>query len=60
MNHDIKYNSKKSSVLVYKSKYMKNVDVPSFKIIGETIKEVDHIKYLGHFISTSLRDDKML
>ena len=27
MNHDIKYNSKKSAVLVYKSKYMKNVDV---------------------------------
>ena len=41
---------KKSAVLVCKSKYMKNFDVPSFKIIGETIKEVDHIKYLGHYI----------
>ena len=37
---------KKSAVLVCKSKYMNNFDVPSFKINGETIKEVDHIKYL--------------
>ena len=29
---------------------MKNVDVPSFKINGETIQEVDNVKYLGHFI----------
>ena len=37
---------------------MKNVDVPSFKINGETIQEVDNVKYLGHFISNTLRDDK--
>ena len=37
---------------------MKNVDVPSFKINGETILEVDNVKYLGHFISNTLRDDK--
>ena len=57
LNHDIKYNSKKSAVLIFKSKFMKNVDVPSFKINGETIQEVDK-KYLGHFISNTLRDDK--
>ena len=32
MNHGIKYNTKKSAVLVCKTKYMKNFDVPSFKI----------------------------
>ena len=37
---------------------MNNVDVPSFKINGETIQEVDNVKYLGHFISNTLRDDK--
>ena len=37
---------------------MKNVDVPSFRIKGETIQEVDNVKYLGHFISNTLRDDK--
>ena len=58
LNHDIKYNSKKSAVLIFKSKFMKNVDVPSFKINGETIQEVDNVKYLGHFISNTLRDDK--
>ena len=35
---------------------MKNVDVPS--INGEKIQEVDNVKYLGHFISDTLRDDK--
>ena len=40
MNHDIKYIFKKSAVLFCKSKYMINVDVPPFKINGETIKEV--------------------
>ena len=33
-------------------------DVPSFKINGETIQEVDNVKYLGHFISNTLCDDK--
>ena len=51
-------NSKKSAALVCKSKFMKNVDVLSFKINGESIKEVDHVKYLGYFISNTLRDDK--
>ena len=37
---------------------MKCFDVPSFKINGETIQEVDNVKYLGHFISNTLRDDK--
>ena len=57
LNYDIKYNSKKSAVLIFKSKYMNNFDVPSFKINGETIQEVDNVKYLGHFISNTLRDD---
>ena len=37
---------------------MKNVDVPSLKINGKTYQEVDIVKYLGHFISNTLRDDK--
>ena len=39
-------------------KYIKTFDVPSFKINGETIQEVDHVKYLGHFSSNILRDDE--
>ena len=35
LSHDIKYNSKKSAVLIFKSKYMKLFDVPTFKINGE-------------------------
>ena len=60
LNLDIKYNSKKSAVLIFKSKYMKNCDVPSFKINGETIQEVDNVNYLGHFISNTLGDDKAI
>ena len=37
---------------------MKCFDIPSFKITGETILEVDNVKYLGHFISNTLHDDK--
>ena len=43
--HDIKYNSKKSIVLIFKSKYMKNVEVPSFNINGKTIQDVDNVKH---------------
>ena len=46
LKHDIKYNYKKSAMLICKSKYIKNVDVPSFKINGETMLEVDNVKYL--------------
>ena len=40
MNHDIKYNSKKSAVLVCKSKYIKNVEVPPFKINDDVLKKL--------------------
>ena len=60
LNHNIKYNSKKSAVLICKSKYMNNLDVPSFKINGETIQGVDNVKYLGHFISNTLRIDNYM
>ena len=47
-------------VLICKSKYMTHFDVPSFKINGETIQEVDNVKYLGYFFSNTLRDDKAI
>ena len=47
----IKYNSKKIFVLICKNKYMKNV-VPSLKINGETILEVDDVKYLDYLFLT--------
>ena len=55
LNHDIKYNSKKSAVLIFISKYMKNVYVPSFKINGETIQEVDNVTlFLIHYVMTEI------
>jgi len=40
LNHDIKYNSKKSAVLINKSKYMKFCDIPSFKINGKQSRKL--------------------
>ena len=37
---------------------MNFLDVPSFKINGETIQEVNNVKYLGHIIYNTLCDDK--
>ena len=56
-SHDIKYNPKKSAVVVCKGKYLKNVKVARFEIGGTQIEEVDSVKYLGHYITNSLRDD---
>lgn len=56
-NHDVKYNSKKSAVMIFRSKSMKGVIVPKFNLSGEIIQEVTKIKYLGHFITNDLSDD---
>lgn len=55
--HDIKYNWKKSAVIICRNTYIKNVIFSPFKINGEDIKEVKSIKYLGHFITDSLDDN---
>jgi hypothetical protein len=48
--HDIKYNSKKSAVMIVKSAY-DNVD-------GHAVPNVTSVKYLGHIINEYLSDDE--
>jgi hypothetical protein len=55
--HDIKYNSTKSAVMVIKNKYLKGVSNPNFYLDNELVKNVDHIRYLGHVISANTKDD---
>ena len=57
LTHDIKYNSKKSAIVVFRNSFVKNTDFPSFQMNGESIKEVPYVKYLGHFICASMKDD---
>ena len=55
--HDIKFNSKKSAVIICRSKYTKDVNFAAFKIKNECIKEVSSVRYLGHMISEDSKDD---
>ncbi len=56
-NHDIKYNPKKSAILICRSVYTRNVEFSPFSIKGECINVVNRVKYLGHIISDDCRDD---
>ena len=55
--HDIKYNSKKSSVIICRNKYNKHVEFSPYTVKGENIGQVSSSKYLGHIICDNLKDD---
>ena len=57
IKHDIKYNSKKSAVVICRSRFNKNIEYESFTINGESISQVSTVKYLGHYICEDLKDD---
>ena len=59
---DIKYNSKKSAVIICRNSYSytRNVTFSSFNIGWDTIEEVPFVKYLGHFICNDMRDDRYM
>ena len=54
---NIKYNPK-STTMIIRSKWYKNVHFPGFKLNGEDLKEVTQTKYLGHILTNDLTDDK--
>ena len=45
IDHDIKYNSKKSATMILRNNALKNVTFSPFEINGETISEVAECKY---------------
>ena len=55
--HDIKYNSKKSAMLICRNNYVKDVAFDIFHINNEVMKETNSVKYLGHLISNDFKDD---
>ena len=58
-SHDIKYNPNKSQELISRGKFLSGVNIPPFCIGGSCIPETDRptVKYLGHFICNTMRDD---
>ncbi len=57
VSHDIRYNAKKSMVMIIRNKSCKNVKFPSFMLGNDKLCEVESVKYLGHIISNSMLDD---
>ena len=57
IEHDIKYNSAKSNVLIFRCNKMKDIRIPNFELNNVLLTRVTKYKYIGHCISDDLRDD---
>ena len=55
--HDMLFNAKKSAILKLLHKNLQNATLPSFKLNGDVISEVESTKYLGQFITNDLSDN---
>ena len=55
--HDVKYNAKKSAVMIYRSMTLKGCTISNFKLNGMILHMVASYKYLGHYITDYLSDD---
>ena len=51
MSHDVKYNAKKSGVMIFRSATIKGCFIPEFKLKGVTLHVVATYNYLGNYIS---------
>ena len=55
--HDVKYNAKKSAVMIYRSMTLKGCTIPNFNLNGMILHVVASYKYLGHYITDDFSDD---
>nr|XP_049705651.1 uncharacterized protein LOC126056490 [Helicoverpa armigera] len=55
--HGLRYNSKKSEILVFKAGNKSYTPIP-ITLSGNELKQVSHFKYLGHWVSEDLKDDR--
>ena len=56
--HDIKFNTTKSVVLIRRNNLMKNATIPKLLLCDNELTEVNETKYLGHLINADGKDDK--
>ncbi|CAL4193970.1 unnamed protein product, partial [Meganyctiphanes norvegica] len=55
-DNDILFNASKSAIMLFKSRFMPNFNIPSFTLNNNCIDIVDNFKYLGHFLTNNLSD----
>ena len=58
IENDINYNPLKSALMVVRSPVDKQMRVPVFTLNDTELNECEEVKYLGHIISNTFRDDK--
>ena len=58
INNDIKYNAKKSNMMIIRTSNDRRTNFPEFRLCGEVLKVCSETKYLGHFFSDDIRDDR--
>ena len=58
IEHSITFNVNKCAVMNFKSDFMPKFNIPEFRLSQEVIAVVDDFKYLGHFLSSNMKDDK--
>ncbi|XP_060810050.1 uncharacterized protein LOC106141297 [Amyelois transitella] len=56
-SHGLQYNVNKSEVMIFEARGQKSPDIPSVKLKGVVMRQVDSVKYLGHLLVSDLRDD---
>ena len=57
IDHDIKYNAKKSHIMIVRSNQDRKLTFPTFYLSGSPLGVCEEIKYLGHVISDDWTDD---
>ncbi|KAJ0180828.1 hypothetical protein K1T71_002913 [Dendrolimus kikuchii] len=57
VNHGLRYNVKKSEVMIFKSGAKSYDIIPEVYLCGKPISRVSKFKYLGHWITEDLKDD---
>ena len=57
LEHDIKFNSAKSNIMIFCCKKFKDIHVPSFELNDNILPRVNQCKYLGHVITDDLKED---
>ena len=54
---DVKYNAKKSVVMICRTRGDKDLSFPSFYLAGQALSVCSKAKYLGHVITDQMSDD---
>ena len=57
VDFDVKYNAKKSVVMVCRTKDNMDIKFPTFHLSGQSLGVSNSTKYLGHIITDTLEDD---